>query len=108
MNKALFLSFLVFAAPSVMLQAVCKSGKVNHIRSESDYQEAIKSGNVIVDFYGEWCGPCKRLSPLLAELAKEFSNVIFIKVDADALQGVANQNNIRGLPTLIFFKNGQK
>jgi thioredoxin 1 len=63
---------------------------------------------VLVDFWAEWCGPCKMLAPLLDELAGEMAGKVKIaKVDVDANQDLAAQYRITGIPTLLVFKNGQ-
>lgn len=61
---------------------------------------------VVVDFFAEWCGPCKMISPYVASLESQFPDVTFIKVDVDELQDVAAQQNISAMPTFQFFKNG--
>ena len=63
---------------------------------------------VLVDFWAEWCGPCKMVAPVLDELAKEYEGKIKIaKVDVDQNQQVAGSFSIRSIPTMLFFKNGQ-
>jgi thioredoxin 1 len=63
----------------------------------------------LVDFYATWCGPCKTLHPTLDELKKHFGNKIrILKIDVDKNQSLAEQMKIRGVPTLILFKNGEK
>lgn len=61
---------------------------------------------VVVDFFATWCGPCKTLGPCIDALAKELSSIKFIKVDVDQHKQIANQYNIKSMPTLKFFKNG--
>jgi thioredoxin 1 len=63
---------------------------------------------VMVDFYAEWCGPCKMLAPAVEELSRENEGKVkIVKVDIDQSSNVAYQYNIRSVPTLMFFKNGE-
>ena len=63
---------------------------------------------VIVDFWAEWCGPCKMISPLLDEIAKEKAGLVKVaKVNVDENQSLSFKYNIRAIPSLLFFKNGQ-
>src|ERR1700679_343657 len=63
---------------------------------------------VLVDFWAEWCGPCKMVGPVLDELAKEYNGKLKIaKVNVDENQQVSVDFHIRSIPTLLFFKNGQ-
>ena len=71
--------------------------------------EVIKSDTpVLVDFWAEWCGPCKMIAPTLEEIAKEYDGKLKIgKLDVDSNQGVSMKFGIRSIPTLLIFKNGQ-
>ena len=63
---------------------------------------------VLVDFWAEWCGPCKMIGPILDELADEFDGKVkFGKVDVDSNQGLAVQYGITAIPTLLFLKGGE-
>ena len=70
--------------------------------------EVIKSDKlVIVDFWAEWCGPCKMIAPLLDEVAKELPDKVkIVKVNVDQEQQLAQQHGIYNIPTLLFFKGG--
>jgi thioredoxin 1 len=73
---------------------------------QSDVIEA--SGPVLVDFWAEWCGPCKAVAPILDELAKELGGQVTIaKVNVDEEQDIAGQFGIRSIPTMILFKDGK-
>lgn len=73
------------------------------------FSELIKSDQpVLVDFYTDWCGPCKMMAPILKELKKKMGDRInIIKVDAEKNAAAAIRYNVRGVPTLILFKNGR-
>ncbi|MGZ5020764.1 MAG: thioredoxin [Chthoniobacterales bacterium] len=63
---------------------------------------------VLVDFWAEWCGPCKMIAPLLDEIAREKAGAVKVaKVNIDDNQSLAFRFNVRAIPTLLFFKNGQ-
>ena len=84
------------------------SEHIKHITDASFEIDVLKSDKpVLVDFWAEWCGPCKAIAPILEEIAKEYDGKITIaKMDVDANQAIPAKHGIRGIPTLILFKNG--
>lgn len=74
-----------------------------------EFKETIsKHKKVVVDFYAQWCGPCKRISPQIEELSKKHSDILFVKVDVDVSEDIAEEYNISSLPTFMFFLNGKE
>jgi thioredoxin 1 len=80
-----------------------------HVTDDIFESEVLESATpVLVDFWAEWCGPCKAIAPLVEELATEFDGKLKVaKVDVDAAQKYAQQYGVRSIPTLIIFKDGK-
>ncbi|MDR2123333.1 MAG: thioredoxin [Flavobacteriaceae bacterium] len=78
--------------------------------SDQSFKDEVLSSNepVLVDFWAEWCGPCRSLTPIVEELSEEFKGKVKVaKIDIDTNQEVSVEYGIRNIPTLLFFKNGQ-
>jgi len=76
--------------------------------SEKDFKEAInKDKLVVVDFWAEWCMPCRMLSPILEKLEKEFNEVEFVKVNTDKYPNLAMRYGIFSIPTVLMFYKGE-
>ena len=82
---------------------------IQNIKELSDFKALIGSGGpVIVDFYANWCGPCKLLGPRLETLAKEHTNVTFVKVDVDQAPELSEEYQVSAMPTVLGFNSGKK
>lgn len=76
--------------------------------TDTDFDTQVKDGVVLVDFWAEWCAPCRRLAPMVDQLAEEYNGRITVaKVDIDENPVVPSKFMIRGIPTLLLFKNGE-
>lgn len=80
----------------------------NIFESEFDEKVLKNEKTVIVDFYAEWCGPCKMLSPLIEKVSADHQDVEFFSVDIDENPNLAADLAIEGVPTLVRFKNGEE
>ena len=78
---------------------------LKHLENE-DFNSIISSGVVLVDFYANWCGPCKMLAPVLDELANDRANFEIVKVDVDKHDELARKYGVMSIPTMLVFKDG--
>ncbi len=76
--------------------------------TSANYKELIESGKpVVIDFWAEWCGPCRMIGPIIEELASEYEGQVTIgKCDVDSNDDVAAEFKVRNIPTIIFIKGG--
>ncbi len=90
------------------MAAVPESEKIVTL-TDKNFQNQIKKGLVMVDFWAEWCMPCKVMGPVLNELAEDKNfNATVAKLNVDHFQSVSRQFGIRGIPTIILFKDGKE
>ncbi len=78
--------------------------------TDSNFTETVLNSDqlTLIDFWAQWCGPCRAIAPIIEELAKEYEGKAVIgKVDVDQNQEIAMTYNIRSIPTLLFIKNGE-
>jgi thioredoxin 1 len=85
------------------------SDLIKHVTDASFEGEVLKSDKpVLVDYWAEWCGPCKMIAPILDDLAQQYGDKLQIaKMNVDENQAIPGQFGIRGIPTLMLFKDGQ-
>jgi thioredoxin 1 len=85
------------------------STHIHVINDDSFESEVIESSlPVLVDFWAQWCGPCKALAPILEDVAQDYTDKVkFVKLDVDHNPATPPKFGVRGIPTLILFKNGQ-
>lgn len=79
------------------------------VYTNDNFKDSIKEGFAVVDFYADWCGPCKMFAPTFDEVAGEMSDKLsFGKVDVDATPELAQEYGVQSIPTLVFFKDGKE
>ena len=76
------------------------------LTAENFEKTILEEGTVLVDFWAEWCGPCKRFAPVFEEASEQHSDIVFGKVDTEAEQALAAAANITSIPTLMAFRDG--
>lgn len=84
------------------------SANIDHVTDANFEQEVLQSQTpVLVDYWADWCGPCKHIAPILDEVAKEYSSKLkVVKMDTDKNTDIPVKYGVRGIPTLMLFKNG--
>ncbi|MBR1847420.1 MAG: thioredoxin, partial [Bacilli bacterium] len=78
-----------------------------HINNVDQYNELIAKGEVLVDFFATWCGPCNMLAPILEQVANENPELTIAKVDVDEVGALAQRYGVASIPTLLYFKDGE-
>ena len=76
--------------------------------NQNNFQSVIAGGTALVDFYADWCGPCRMLSPIVDEIAEERDDITVGKVNVDDENALAMQYGVMSIPTLIVFRDGKE
>jgi thioredoxin 1 len=103
------LSLVTRISPGNFLETHAMSG-TTHIVSDADFEKEVlqSSEPVVVDFFAEWCGPCKAMAPALEQVASELKGKVkVVKLDVDQNPDTAQQYRIQAMPTLMIFKDGK-
>jgi len=78
------------------------------ILNEANFWEIVqKTARVLIDCYADWCGPCKKLEPIFEQLAAVYQTILFGRINVDNTPNISSQFQIKGIPLMLFFKNGQ-
>ncbi|MBE6147566.1 MAG: thioredoxin [Firmicutes bacterium] len=80
---------------------------IKELQTES-FEQEIKEGRVLVDFYATWCGPCKMMHPVIEKLAEEHQDIKVIKIDVDQHNELAREFGVMSIPTIILFEDGEQ
>ena len=80
---------------------------IEYINDQNKFNEFIKEGTVLIDFFATWCGPCKMLSPVIEQVEGEHPELKVVKVDVDEAPSIAAKYGIQAIPTLFLLKDGK-
>lgn len=84
------------------------AGAAKHL-TEAEFETSIQKGVALIDFYADWCGPCKMIAPIIEELSNDYQGRATVaKLDVDQAQGVALKFNVTSIPTVILFVDGKE
>ena len=105
MKRYLVLLFLIMSM-MVFAQDNTEPKNLLHLDDES-FDKAVEKNLIIVDFYADWCGPCRMFAPIFAETAEELTNYTFVKVNVDKSRSLSERYDIRYIPYIVAIKNGK-
>lgn len=88
------------------MSATTDHERITHVDDET-YTDAVSDGLVVLDFWAEWCGPCKALEPVIEELVEEYPRLTVAKIDADESDAAMDEFGVQSIPTMILFDDGE-
>jgi len=94
-----------------LISGIYEARKMKDLQTKEDFDHFLKEAGsklVVIDFYAEWCGPCKMIGPAVLKMADEFKDVCFAKVNVDENSETAEEEDITAMPTFKFYKNGSQ
>ncbi len=80
---------------------------IKEVTTNEEFDEVVKEGRVLVDFYAVWCGPCKMLAPIVEKVAEDHPEIALVRVNVDEAPDLAARFGIASIPTLFYFNNGE-
>ena len=89
------------------LNKIVNEMPVIELTSQDFDQKKSENELLLVDFWAEWCGPCKSMHPIFSRMAKKYKSVRFVRVNVDNAQDIARRYGVQSIPTFIMFKNGE-
>ena len=81
---------------------------IKHLNNAQDFEKEVKEGLVLVDFYADWCGPCRMLAPVLEEISKQQANIKFVSVNVDENPTLSERFGVFSIPCVVFIKGGKE
>lgn len=78
-----------------------------YLEKHEQLEELVKEGDVLVDFFATWCGPCQMLSPVLEEVEEKFERIKVVKVDIDRFDDLSREHGVMSVPTMEIYRNGK-
>lgn len=76
--------------------------------TKANFKKETNKGLIVIDFWAEWCGPCRMMAPVFESLSKDIENMKFAKVNVDAEQVIASEFSVQSIPTLLILKDGEE
>ncbi len=104
-----FVAYLYFAVRKMKNVPMVADGAKIKVLNDKNFNQQIKSGVILVDFWASWCAPCKMMAPVLNEISEELTGNNFVgKLNVEQYQSISAKYKVRNIPTMILYKNGKE